>query len=159
MSRFQSVAAHATRSRNCAHFSRLRNPRRAGRESTSGNEFAITKKSFQHQELTHSMYPLLNQALRQEEYTQTKNRNCQLEGAHGRKATEVSTVHTAPYSVTRRPTHQRADRDDLRIRVLLRVEKKTIRHKHPGADTASTAGTPCAAVCSVCSHQQRWPPT
>ena len=23
----------------------------------------------------------------------------------------------------------------------------------------STAGTPCAAVCSVCSHQQRWPPT
>ena len=45
------------------------------RESTSGFEFSFTKKAFQkHQELTHSMYPLLNQALRHEEYAQTANK-------------------------------------------------------------------------------------
>ena len=44
MSRFQSVAAQATRSRNCAHFSKLRGPRRAGRESTSGYESTFTKR-------------------------------------------------------------------------------------------------------------------
>ena len=65
------------------------------------------------------MYPLLNQALRQEEYTQTVNRNCQIQGARNvmskfqvrqqaRKTTEVSTVHTSPFSVIRRPTRQRA---------------------------------------------------
>ena len=63
MSRFQSEAAQATRSRNSAHFSKLRGPRRAGRESTSENEFAVTKKTFQkHQKLTHSVYTLFNLA-------------------------------------------------------------------------------------------------
>ena len=32
-------------------------------------------------ELTRNMYPLWNQALRHEEYTQTANRNCQVQGA------------------------------------------------------------------------------
>ena len=42
------------------------------------------KPSTKHQELTRNMYPLLNQALRHEEYTQTANRNCQVRGARKR---------------------------------------------------------------------------
>ena len=58
--------------------------RAAGEQDESTSEFKIlsTKKTFQkHQELTRGMYPLLNQALRHEEYTQTANRNCQIQGA------------------------------------------------------------------------------
>ena len=38
------------------------------------------------------MYPLLNQALRHEEETQTANRNCQLQGAHERNVVVVVVV-------------------------------------------------------------------
>ena len=84
------------------------------------------------------MYPLLNQALRHEEETQTANRNCHIQGAYNviprattpaQKTTEGVTCAHFSVRVTRKPSH----RDDLRIRVLLHVES-AIRHKQPGTD-------------------------
>ena len=50
-----------------------------------------------------------------------------------RKATENSTVHTSPFRRgSQDPTQLREkDRDDLRIRVPLHVEKRTIQPTHP----------------------------
>ena len=86
MSRFQSVAAQATRSRNCAHFSKLRTEAPGEQDENRHQETSSPshRKPSKTQEQTHNMYPLLNQALRQEEYTQTADRNCQIQGARER---------------------------------------------------------------------------
>ena len=64
MPRFQSEAAGAIWSIDCAHFStkaKNQGPKRAGRKSSSGFEIFFTKETFQQQqELTRNMYALLN---------------------------------------------------------------------------------------------------
>ena len=56
----------------------------AGREPTSGCELIFTKRTFhKHQELTHNMYPLFNQAMQPEENTTTVNK--ELPGTRARE--------------------------------------------------------------------------
>ena len=85
MSRFQSVAAQATpKQKLCALLLRTEAPGEQDENRPQETSSPSQTKPSKTQELTHSIYPLLNQALRHEEYTQTANRNCQIQGANER---------------------------------------------------------------------------
>ena len=74
------------------------------------------KPSKEHQELTHSMYPLWNQALRHEEYTKTANK--ELPGSRG----SWTYCPISKCDQLRKPLKHRRCGIDFRIRETLLVE-------------------------------------
>ena len=84
LSRFPGVAAQATRSETVRTSPNCEAPGEQDENRPQETSPPSQEKCRKNQEVTHSMYPLLNQALRQEEFTQTVNRNCQIQGARER---------------------------------------------------------------------------
>ena len=148
-------------------------PRRAGRESTSGFEIFFTKKTFQkHQEQTRNMYPLLNQALRREENTQTANRNCQVQEARecsvqfpnvpssrkqrARERLQDPRIPSRRKSGPNIPKHPRADADHVST-VEPDTKPTNVPASHRRGTTTPRAGATGSAACPGSSRTSRAP--